>query len=180
MAEEIKDGMEQETERVEETKEKETDNVDTELSLEDKFNDLQVKFEKMKMANDKNSSEAADYKKKWKASLSESELLSQEKAEAQARKDADYENLKKQVEVNNLEKNFLQLGYSSEMATRAANAQYDNDTSEIFKIQKEYQDIQQKKFEEDFYKNNPNVRAGNKGNEDESDPILKGFNSDIY
>ncbi len=74
------------------------------------------------------------------------------------------------------EKNFLALSYSEELAAKAANAQYDGDTEELFKIQQDFQTALLKQKEAEWAKSRPNPPAGNDEGEAE-DAFLKGFNS---
>lgn len=122
--------------------------------------ELMVELAKLKRAQEKAASEASEYKKKWKESLSEQEQISMEKAEAQAKKDEEFEFLKRQVHVNELTENFMDLGYSKELARKAANAQADGDTMTLLDIQKAFQEQQKKAWEADFLKSRPEINAG--------------------
>lgn len=137
--------------------------------------DLLLEIAKLKRTNDKLSSEAADYKRKWKDTLSTQEKASMEKAEAEAARDEHMKQLEREVAVFKSEKSFVLLGYSEEQAHNAAVAQYDHDTDTLFKIQKEVQDGLIKKQQEEWLKTRPPVQTGG-GNEPE-DLFLKGFNS---
>lgn len=145
---------------------------------EDKVPDIQdllLENAKLKRTNDKLSSEAADYKRKWKDTLSTQEKASMEKAEAEAARDEHMKQLEREVAVFKSEKSFVLLGYNEEQAHNAAIAQYDHDTETLFKIQKEVQDGLIKKQQEEWLKTRPPVQTGG-GNEPE-DLFLKGFNS---
>ena len=122
--------------------------------------ELMVELAKLKRAQEKAASEASEYKKKWKESLTEKEVADMEKAEAQAKKDEEFESLKRQVHVNELTENFMDLGYSKEMARKAANAQADGDTSTLLDIQKAFQKQQKVAWEADFLKSRPEIAAG--------------------
>ena len=123
--------------------------------------ELMVELARVKRQLDKTSSEASEYKKKWKESLSEQEQASMEKAEAQAKKDEEFESLKRQVRVNELTENFMDLGYSKDLARKAANAQADGDTQTLLDIQKAFQEQQKKSWEQEFLKNRPEIATGN-------------------
>ena len=123
--------------------------------------ELMVELARVKRQLDKTSSEASEYKKKWKESLSEQEQASMEKAEAQAKKDEEFESLKRQVRVNELTENFMDLGYSKDIARKAANAQADGDTQTLLEIQKEFQEQQKKAWEQEFLKSRPEIATGN-------------------
>lgn len=123
--------------------------------------ELMVELAKLKRAQEKAASEASEYKKKWKESLSDQEQASMEKAEAQAKKDEEFESLKRQVRVNELTENFMDLGYSKDIARKAANAQADGDTQTLLEIQKVFQEQQKKAWEQEFLKNRPEIATGN-------------------
>lgn len=136
--------------------------------------DLMIEIAKLKRGLDKAASEAADYKKKYNATLSEKEQADLEKAEREAEKEEKYNQLLRENSINKLEKNFVLLGYNEEQANKAATAQYDGNTDELFKIQSEVQQTLIKAKEAEWIKNRPLVNSG--GTNKEDDPFLKGFN----
>ena len=128
----------------------------------------------MKKAMDKATSDTAKYKKQLREKQSAEEIALQEKAEKEAEREEAYQKLLKENTVTKYEKNFLALGYSEELATKAANAQYDGDTEELFKIQQDFQTNLLKQKEAEWAKSRPNPQAGN-GEGDDIDAFLKGF-----
>ena len=135
---------------------------------------LKVQIAKMKKAMDKAASDTARYKKQLREKQTAEEIALQEKAEKEAEREEAYQKLLKENTVTKYEKNFLALGYSEELATRAANAQYDGDTEELFKIQQDFQSALLKQKEAEWAKSRPNPQAGN-GEGDDMDAFLKGF-----
>ena len=135
---------------------------------------LKVQLAKMKKAMDKATSDTAKYKKQLREKQSAEEIALQEKAEKEAEREEAYQKLLKENTVTKYEKNFLALGYSEELATKAANAQYDGDTEELFKIQQDFQTNLLKQKEAEWAKSRPNPQAGN-GEGDDIDAFLKGF-----
>lgn len=129
---------------------------------------------KQKSAVDKATSEAAAFKRQLKEKLSVDELALQEKAEKEAEREEAYNKLLKENTITKNEKNFISLGYSDELAKKAAEAQFDNDTDELFKIQKTFQELQRKQMESEWAKANPSVQIGN-GEGEIEDAFLKGF-----
>lgn len=162
MAEEIKD-TQQPQEQPEGRKKPET--PDTQAQIQD----LMTEVAKLKRSLDKASSEAADYKKKWKTSLSEQEQASVEKAEKEAEREEQFKRLLRENQTNKLEKEFLKLGYSDEQALKAAEAQYDGDVDTLFKIQQEVQQSKIKQAEADWLNSRPEIRdnPGKEKTEDE-------------
>lgn len=129
-------------------------------SVSEQLQSALVEIAKMKRSLDKVSSEAADYKRKWKESLSEAEQASMAKAEEQAKHEEEFESLKRQVAVNELTENFMDLGYSKELAKKAANAQFDSDAQTLHDIQKQVQEAQKKEWEAEFLASRPELNAG--------------------
>ena len=122
--------------------------------------ELMVELAKVKKAQEKAASEAAEYKKKYNATLSEKEQASIEKAEKEAERESQFQELLRENKINKLEKNFVLLGYSEEQALKAATAQYDGDTDTLFKVQQEVQQALIKKKEEEWQKSRPPINAG--------------------
>lgn len=127
---------------------------------EPSLQELMVELAKVKRAQEKAASEAAEYKKKWKDSLSEQEKASMEKAEAQAKRDEEFESMKKTIAIHDLTENFMDLGYDKALAKKAAQAQVDGDTAALLEIQKQFQEQQQKKWETDFLASRPDINVG--------------------
>lgn len=132
----------------------------TTLSQEDQIQQLLVENAKLKRAVDKSSSEAADYKKKYNATLSEQEKASLEKAEEQARRDERLAELEREVSVHKFTESFLDLGYDKESAIAAATAQVDNDVETLFKLQKKILDEKLLAKEQELIKDMPRAKTG--------------------
>ena len=138
---------------------------------------LRLENAKLKRATDKATSEASEYKKKLRDKQSVEEIEAQEKAEKQAQIDEEIKQLRKENEVNKLEKTFLGLGYySEEQAHKSAVAQYDGDMETVFAIQREVQEKIKNDVKAEIIANNPEINSG-EGEEKETDPFLDGFNS---
>ena len=135
---------------------------------------LKVQLAKMKKAMDKATSDTAKYKKQLREKQSAEEIALQEKAEKEAEREEAYQKLLKENTVTKYEKNFLALGYSEELASKAANAQYDGDTEELFKIQQDFQTALLKQKEAEWAKLRPDPHAGN-GERDDVDAFIKRF-----
>lgn len=109
---------------------------------------------------DKASAEAADYKKKWKDSLSSQEQASIEKAEKEAEREEKFNQLLRENNINKLEKTYLGLGYLSTEAERMAAAEVDGDIDLKTKIMREVDERKKKEFEAEFLKSRPDINAG--------------------
>jgi len=147
------------------------------VSIEEQNQQLRIELAKLKKSVDKASSEAASYKKQLRAKQSEDEIAAQEKAEKEAERQAELESLKKENTVNKLVKNFIKLGYTEEMAEKAAEAQYDNDTEEIFRIQSEHQALMLKQKEAEWIKSRPSIASGSGEDAEGIDPGIAAFKS---
>ena len=129
-------------------------------SAEEQLQQLMVENAKLKRAMDRASSEAADYKKKYNATLSEQERASQEKAEEQARRDERLAELERENSIHKFTEQFLDIGYDKESAIAAATAQVDGDAETLIKLQQKI--IEQKVLakEQELYRDIPRAKTG--------------------
>jgi hypothetical protein len=145
------------------------------LSETEQLQQLMTDYVKLKKAFDATASEAADYKRKYKATLDEKQVASMEKAEAEANKDARLAELEKIVQIQELTEQFMDQGYSKEAAKKAATARAEGDQATEFNIQKaEFARLIAAR-EEEWLKSRPQVQQS--AEEAETDPFLLGFNS---
>ena len=121
---------------------------------------LMVELAKAKRDRDKASSEAADFKKRWRESLSEAEKASMEKAEKEAAREEEFQQLKRENNINRLEKSYLQLGFTPEEAARMAVAEADGDQEAKIKIMAEVDGRKKKDYEAEFLASRPDVNIG--------------------
>ena len=134
---------------------------DTGVSKEEQIQALMTEVARQKRAIDKLTSANADLTKKYRATLSEAEVASQEKAEREAEREEQFQSLLKENKVNKLEKNFILLGYNDKQAHDAAVAQYDGDTDTLFRVQSEVQAAMLKAHEDEWIKSRPAVQSNN-------------------
>lgn len=146
---------------------------DDDVSLAEQVAQLKVQNAKLKKANDKATSEAASYKKQLREKQTAEEIALQEKAEKEAEREEQFQKLLRENTITKFEKNFLALGYPADLAAKAATAQCDNDTDELFSIQQTFIEEKEKTMKADWMKSMPNPPAGNS---DDEDAFLKGFN----
>ena len=130
-------------------------------TAEELYAELLAENKRMKKAFDKASGEAAEYKRQLMATKSDAEKLSMEKAERDAALKEELEALRKESKVNKFAKSFMACGYSEEMATKAAEAQYSGDTDELFRLQKLHSDNMAKQIRADIMKSMPVPATGN-------------------
>lgn len=129
-------------------------------NAEEQLQQKMVELAKLKRAFDKASSEAAEFKKKYNATLSEQERASQEKAEAEARRDERLAELERENSIHKYTESYLDLGYDKESAIAAATAQVDNDVETLFKLQKKIIDEKVLAKEQELIKDIPRAKTG--------------------
>lgn len=137
------------------------DNDDDDVSLAEQVAQLKVQNAKLKKANDKATSEAASYKKQLREKQTAEEIALQEKAEKEAEREEQFQKLLRENTITKFEKNFLALGYPADLAAKAAEAQCDNDTDELFSIQQTFIEAKEKAMKADWMKSMPKPPAGN-------------------
>ena len=120
---------------------------------------------------EKANSEAADYKKKWKAAASEQEQKQIEDAEKQAQIEEELKNLRRASKVSEYEKQHLALKYDEKDAKEIAEALYDGDMDTVFRLQKKHEEALQKAIKADLLKDMPTPPAGNQTTIDYSKQI---------
>lgn len=112
---------------------------------------------------DKASSEAAEFKKKYRNSLSEVEAANMEKAEREAAREEEFKQLKREVEINRLEKTYLAMGWTADESSRMATAEADSDSDAKLKVLSEVQERQKKEMEKTILASYGNVNVGASG-----------------
>lgn len=142
-------------------------NKPTESKKEPTQQELLNELARLKRAVDKASSEAADYKKKWKETLSSQEQASMEKAEAEAAQQDKYNAMVRENQIYKYSERYRNMGYSAEDAKRIAEAKADGDTDAEMKIQSEFQAKHDKElkdaWEKQYFKDRPRVNSGVSG-----------------
>jgi hypothetical protein len=136
------------------------DDKPTTQSAEDTIQQQMVEIAKLKRALDKASSDVADYKKKYNATLSEKEQADMAKAEEQARRDERLAELERENSIHKFTEQYLDLGYDKESAIAAATAQVDNDVEVLFKLQKKVIDEKVLAKEQELIKDIPRAKTG--------------------
>lgn len=110
---------------------------------------------------DKTASEAADFKKKWKATQTEAEQKAQEEKDKQEAIEAELKALRRTTSITGIEKQYLGLGYDAESAAKISEATFDNDLETVFEIQQRFLNNQKKSIRDEIMKNTPGAASGN-------------------
>lgn len=139
--------------------EKQEDKSVTQADLQKLMTDLA----KARRDRDKASSEAAEFKRKYRESLSEVEQANMEKAEREAAREEEFKALKREVEINRLEKTYLAMGWTADEASRMATAEADGDMDAKLKVMTEAQERQKKDLEKNILASYGNVNVGASG-----------------
>lgn len=115
---------------------------------------------KLKNMLSKANSEAADWKRKWNEKLTETERAEAERAEADKALRDELENLKRDKAVSGYVAKYLEVGYDSESANRAAKAMVENDYTTIFAELKNFVDVKTKDIEAKALNKQPGLTPG--------------------
>ena len=128
---------------------------------EEKIAELKAEIMRLKKATDKATSEASSYKKKYNDTLSETEKRAMEKAEKDAQLLDELNTLRKEKAIYQYTASFMKLGYSEKNAVAAANAQFDGETDELFRLQQNHMAEMEKRIKADLMKKMPAPVIGN-------------------
>jgi hypothetical protein len=131
-------------------------------ALEDyEYDDGASEIERYKNATSKANSEAAEWKKKHNALLSEDEKAKQENADYIAKLEKQNAELLEERDVAKYKTELLATGYSDELATETAKALFNGDVSTVLKNQAKFVTEQKKSVIAESVKNTPIPPTGN-------------------
>ena len=130
------------------------------LEATEQIQSLMNEVAKLKKASDKNAEEAAKYKRQYRDTLSAQEQASQDKAEKEAEREAYIAQILRENQINKVTRQYLGLGWSEELATKAAVATADNDMDALLTIQKEAQNALIAAEQAKWLKSRPEINAG--------------------
>lgn len=108
---------------------------------------------------DEVASEAANYKKQLRASMSEAEAKAAEEAEKYAAIVAERDLLKEEKTIAESTKKLMAIGYDDKLATEVATALYKGDTEAVIAAQAKFVDVQKKSAVADYVKGTPTPPA---------------------
>jgi hypothetical protein len=157
-----------------------------EMSAEDKLKALEeFEFEapapkdssdevnKLKTALSKANSDAAEWKRQFREKQTEAERAEAERAEREKAVEDELRTLRRDKTVSGYQAQCLALGYTQELALRAAEAMADNDAAAIMACQQEFLDAKQKELEAAALNKQPTLTTG-------SPPTAKVAELDAY
>lgn len=129
------------------------------FEYEDNFSEL----EKYKNAASKANSEAAEWRKKHNALLSEEEQKKQANEEELTTLRTKVEAMEKEKLIAGHKAQFLAIGYDEALADATAKALADGDTAKVFANQKKFLETHDKTLKADLLKKTPAPPAGDGG-----------------
>ena len=133
-------------------------------ALEDyEYDDGTSEIERYKNATSKANSEAAEWKKKHNALLSEDEKAKQETADYIAKLEKQNTELLEERDVAKYKTELLATGYSDELATETAKALFSGDVLKVLKNQAKFVTEQKKAVIAESVKNTPTPPVDNGG-----------------
>ena len=168
--------MNEET-KVPETEETvEEQNTETTATKDVDVDELMARIAKLERAKSKADSEAADWKKKFRATQSAQEVAEAEQAEQKAEIEQKMAAMERELSINRLEKSYIGMGYTSDEAGRMAEAEADGNIDAKMKIMAEVEARKKKDWETDWLKSRPQPSSGT-GSSESDDAFIKGFKS---
>lgn len=124
------------------------------------YEDNAEELERQKNAVTKANKEAAEWKHKHNALLSEDEKKKQEEAEALNAMKQELDDLRKEKTISDFKSELISQGYSAELAIDTAKAMAANDSATVFANQKKFLEEHDKQLKADALKKTPKPAAG--------------------
>lgn len=133
------------------------------------YEDYAADAEKYKNQASKANSEAADWKRKHNALLTDDEKRKQENAEELEKLRSQVADMQKEKTIAGHKSHFLALGYEESLAEETAVALANGEAEKVFLNQKKFLEAHDKAFEADLLKNTPRPKTGSVGDNGASD-----------
>lgn len=127
------------------------------------YEDNSAELERTKNALSKSNSEAAEWRKKHNALLSEEEKKKQEDAENLAQMQKELEALRKDKTVSEYTASLIAQGYAEALAKETATAMADGDTAKVFANQAKFIAEHDKALKAELLKGTPKPAGGEGG-----------------
>lgn len=115
---------------------------------------------KLKEALSRANGDAAEWKRKYRATLDDAKRAEEERAERDKARDEELEMLRKERTVSRLEAQYLAAGYSPELASASAKAQADGDTAAVIANQMKFIEETKTKLEAAALGKQPPITPG--------------------
>lgn len=137
------------------------------------YEDNAAEVERLKNANSKANSEAAEWKRKHNALISEEEKKKQEDADAFAKMQQELEALRNDKTVSEYKAKFIAQGYAEALAEDTAKALAAGDTAKVFANQQKFLEEYAKSVKADALKKTPKPAAGSGSTEIDYDKLIE-------
>lgn len=115
---------------------------------------------KLKEALSRANGDAAEWKRKYRATLDDAKRAEEERAERDKARDDELETLRKERTISKLEAQYLAAGYSPELASASAKAQADGDTATVLANQMKFIEETKTKIEAAALGKQPPITPG--------------------
>ena len=115
---------------------------------------------KLKEALSRANGDAAEWKRKYRATLDDAKRAEEERAERDKARDDELETLRKERAISKLEAQYLAAGYSPELASASAKAQADGDTATVLANQMKFIEETKSKLEAAALGKQPPITPG--------------------
>mgnify|MGYP003293725338 FL=1 len=115
---------------------------------------------KLKAALSKANSDAAEWKRQFREKQTEAERAEAERKEHEAAVEDELRTLRRDKSVSGYVAQYLALGYTQELALKAAEATADNDAATIMSCQREYIKAKTKELEAAALNKQPSITPG--------------------
>ena len=124
---------------------------------------------KLKEALSRANTDAAEWKRKYRATLDDAKRAEEERAERDKERDEELATLRRERIISKLEAQYLSAGYSAELASASAKAQADGDTATVLANQLRFIEETKKSIEAAALGKQPPITPGKppKGESDE-------------
>ena len=132
----------------------------SDLDVNAQLQNALVEIAKLKRAQEKAASQAAEFKKKWQETLSEQEKASMEKAEAEAKKQEEFETMRKKLAINDLTEHYMDREWPKDIAQKAAVADYEGDRETVNLLEKQMDEAKRKKWLQEELARRPEINIG--------------------
>ena len=140
--------------------------------------EMKTENNRLKTAYNKASSEAADYKKKFRARQTAEEQEAESKREAEEAIQNELKSLRATVAVQKATERYMGLGMDKETAKETANFEVSGDNEAVTSNIQKFMANQIKAKESEWLASRPEVSAGNgESGSEEKDPFILGFNN---
>lgn len=146
--------------------------VDT-SALEAEIAKLKEENAKLKTSVSTASSQAADFKHKWQATMSEQERREQELAEERANEKAQLQQLLAEKRISGYTARLMEVGYDANTAKVMASALPDGVADEYFEVQKSFIAGKVQATKSELLNSQPSVTPGNAPTKEMTDALEK-------